>query len=275
MHTYNKTDIQVNTAFVEKFAQKYIDQRRASLTAAKAISPTFLLKNTGFDTSELEKIITKNVIAEDKKREEGLAPEVLNDIYRSDLGELLMTYYFEEKISISDRFKIPVKNISIRELSHLPGRGLDAIGYRVEGEKIKLLFGEAKVSASTSSPPSVVHQTDDSIYKTHLKHKADLSYALKKLSEYYKHLLHEDASVIGVAIWLIENNKIDCFDITLGCALIRDHVCVNDMTDYGKMKSDSKTFSPHRIHFALLTFLDKTIEETVDLFYKEVFKQAA
>lgn len=275
MHTFKKTDIQVNTRFIGKFAQKYIDQRSASLTPVKTISSTFLLKNTGFDTTELEKIINKNVIAADKKREQGLTPDAINDIYRSDLGELLMTYYFEEKIHTNNTFKIPVKNISIRELSQLPGRGLDAIGYRVEGEKIRLLFGEAKVSGSKNSPPEVVHQTNDSIYKTHLKHSGSLNYALKKLSEYYKHLLHDDAVVIGVAIWLIENNKMDFLDITLGCALIRDHKCVNDKTDFGKMKSDSKAFDPHEIHFALLTFLGKTIEETVDMFYKEVIKRAA
>jgi len=131
------------------------------------------------------------------------------------------------------------------------------------------------VSASTTSPPAVVHQTDDSIYKTHLKHRPDLSYALKKLSEYYKHLLHEDASVIGIAIWLIEKSLFHYVDITLGCALIRDHTCVNDKTDYGKMKSDAKIFDPHEIQFSLLTLLGKTIEETVGMFYEEVKKQAA
>jgi hypothetical protein len=275
MHTFNRTDIQVNTSFIDKFAQKYIDQRSASLTPIKTISSTFLLKNTGFDTTELEKIINKNVIAEDRKREQGLTPEAINDIYRSDLGELLMTYYFEEKIHVSNAFRIPVKNISIRELSQLPGRGLDAIGYRVEGKKIKLLFGEAKVSSSLTSPPAVVHQTDDSIYNTQMKHKGDLAYALKKLSEYYKHLLHDDAAVIGVVIWLIEKNLVENFDITLGCALIRDHSCVNDKKDYGKMKSESKVFDPHEVHFALLTFLGKTIEETVAMFYDEVTKRAA
>ena len=275
MHIFDKTDIKVDNAFIKKFAEKYVQQRTASVTPAKTITANFLFKNTGFDTSNLEKIITRNVIAEDKKREAGKTPLVLNDIYRSDLGELLMTYYFEEKIELQKRFKIPVKNLSIRELSHLPGRGMDAIGYRLEGQKVNLLFGEAKVSHSTDSPPSVVHQTDDSIYKTHLKHKTDLKAALKKLSEYYKHLIPEDATIIGFAIWAIENNHEANYEITFGCTLVRDSTCVNETSDYGKMKSNKADFEPYKVLFGLFSFTEKTIAETIELFYKEVYKIAA
>ncbi len=274
MHFFDKQDIKVNTDFIKKFAEKYIQQRTASLTPAKTILTNFLFNNTGFNTSDLEKIITRNVIAEDEKREAGETPAVLNDIYRSDLGELLLTYYFEEKIEIPKRYKIPVKNISSRELSHLPGRGMDTIGYRQEGQKVRLLFGEAKVSQSTDSPPSVVHQTEDSIYKTHLKHKTDLKLALKKLSEYYKHLMPEDAAVIGFAIWAIENNKNTNYEITFGCTLVRDSTCVNALSDYGKMESCKADFEPHSVHFGLLSFTEKTIAETIELFYKEVYKMA-
>ena len=60
---------------------------------------------------KLKQVIRKNAVAVDFKREQGLAPAILNDIYRSDLGELLMTYYFEEKIGEDKRFIIPLKNI--------------------------------------------------------------------------------------------------------------------------------------------------------------------
>lgn len=274
MHIFDKTNIKVDNAFIKKFAEKYVQQRTSSITPAQTITASFLFKNLGFDTTELEKIITKNVVAEDKKRESGETPAVLNDIYRSDLGELLLTYYFEEKIEAPKRFKIPVKNLTIRELSHLPGRGMDAIGYRVEDQKVNLLFGEAKVSHSIDSPPAVVHQTGDSIYKTHLKHKTDLREALKKLSEYYKHLIPEDAAVIGFAIWSIENNKHTNYEITFGCTLVRDSTCVNEVFDYGKMKSSKADFEPHKVYFGLLSLTEKTIAETIELFYKEVYKIA-
>jgi len=275
MHIFEKSDINVDDNFIKKFAAKYVEQRTASVTPAKTITANFLFKNTGFDTSSLEKIITKNVIAEDKKREEGKTPLVINDIYRSDFGELLLTYYFEEKIESGKQFKIPIKNISIREVSHLPGRGMDAIGYRLDGAKVNLLFGEAKVSHVTDTPPPVVHQTNDSIYKTHLKHKSDKKAALRKLSEYYKHLLHDDAAIMGIAIWAIENDKDDLVEITFGCTLVRDYSCMNESSDYGKLKSHKKDFDPHQIWFGLFSFKNKTIAETIELFYKEVYTIAA
>jgi hypothetical protein len=275
MHEYEKIDINVDAKFIKKFAEKYVKQRTASVTPVKTITSNFLFNNTGFDTSSLEKIITRNVIAEDKKRESGQTPEVINDIYRSDLGELLLTYYFEEKIDVTKRFKIPIKNISKREVSNLPGRGMDAIGYRLDGGKVNLLFGEAKVSHVSDSPPPVVHQTEDSIYKTHLKHKTDLKAALKKLSEYYKNLIYEDAIAIGFAIWAIENNQESNYEITFGCTLVRDFTCVNEGSDYGKMKSNQTDFEPHKVFFGLLSFTNKTIAETIELFYNEVYKIAA
>src|SRR3982751_1688959 len=104
MHSFKKEDIKVSDAFIKKFAEMYISQRTMSVTAIKSLTANFLFNNTGFDTKELEHVIKKNVIAEDTKREKGLTPDILNDIYRSDLGELLMTYYFEEKITKDKRF---------------------------------------------------------------------------------------------------------------------------------------------------------------------------
>lgn len=274
-HIFQKMDIKADDAFLKEFADMYVKQRTDSLTPVKDLTMSFGFKSTDFDTSKLEEIIKRNVIAEDKKREAGETPSVLNDIYRSDLGELLLTYYFEEKIDTSLRFKIPAKNITTRELSHLPGRGMDAIGYRRKSDKINLLLGEAKVSESIDSPPSVVHTSSDSIFSTHSKHKDNKKETLKKLSEYYKRLTSVDAVNIGFAIWAIENNIDEHYEITFGCVLIRDYSCLNAKTDYGKMKSEVKSFEPHNVHFGLLSFKDKKISDVVGLFYKEVYKIAA
>lgn len=275
MHAFKKEDIKVNDAFIKKFAEMYISQRTMCVTSIKSLTANFLFKNLGFDTTELERVIKKNVIAEDAKREQGLTPDILNDIYRSDFGELLMTYYFEEKITEDKRFLIPLKNISFRELSNMPGRGMDAIGYRVNSTKINVLLGEAKVSESMTSPPSVVHTSPDSIYKTHLNSRENKSAILKKLTDYYRRLNNEDATIIGMAIWAIENDMDDKYDLTFGCTLIRDYKCVNETTDYGKMRSEVSKFERHNVSFALLSFLDKSIAETVDLFYQKVKELAA
>ena len=167
MDYFDKIDVRVFDKFIEKFATRYIEQRtkmssaisNESLTLAKSL-------DCEFDVDNLLEIIKRNSTAKDFDREAGKQPEVLKDIYRSDLGELLTTYYFEEKVEENRRFMIPLKNITYRERYDMPGRGIDAIGYRMDKPKTNILIGEAKVSAQKSNPPSVVDANKDSIYQT-------------------------------------------------------------------------------------------------------------
>lgn len=271
MHKHEKIDIPVIDSFIKKFAEMYLKQRSQTQFDINSVNEQVLFKNLGFGTEALKQIITKNTIPIDKKREHGFEPNVLNDIYRSDLGELLMTYYFEEKLSEGDRFIIPLKNITFRERAELPGRGLDAIGYRKIGDtQVEILLGEAKVSADSKSPPPVVDSTKDSIYNTHLNHKNETPIVLQRLSDYARRLNTKDAAIFGFAIISIEHQLTDNFSITYGCTLVRDHTCVNENSDFGKMKTNQNDFEPGKVHFSILSFSDKTIKDTVDLFYKQV-----
>ena len=271
MHIHKRIDVRVFEAFIQKFAKKYLEQRSQTNSDIGAITEHALFEKLGFGTDALKKIITKNAIHFDLKREQGLKPEVLNDIYRSDLGELLMTYYFEEKLPESERFIIPLKNITFRELAELPGRGLDAIGYKYSDEKVEILLGEAKVSAEKKSPPAVVDYKDDSMYKTQLKYKNDTPLIIRRLSDYVRRLSNpKDAVIIGCAIVCLEQNLQSEYSITYGCTLIRDHTCVNETSDFGKLKSKVTDFEPGKVHFSILSFRNKTIEETVNLFYQKV-----
>lgn len=271
MHVHKKINIPVNDSFVKKFAEMYLAQRSQTLFDYKEVNQQALFNNLGFGTDVLRQIITKNAIPIDKNREQGLQPAVLNDIYRSDLGELLMTYYFEEKLPEGERFIIPLKNITFRELADLPGRGLDAVGYRNDLEgKVEILLGEAKVSADKKSQPQVVDKTNDSIFKTQLKHKNEVPVVIQRLSDYARRLNIKDAEIIGFAIVCMESGLSDKVCLTYGCTLIRDCNCVNENTDYGKMKTNEKDFEPGKVHFLILSFSDKNIDETVDLFYKKV-----
>jgi hypothetical protein len=271
MHVHKKINIPVNDSFVKKFAEMYLAQRSQTLFDYKEVNQQALFNNLGFGTDVLRQIITKNAIPIDKNREQGLQPAVLNDIYRSDLGELLMTYYFEEKLPEGERFIIPLKNITFRELADLPGRGLDAVGYRNDLEgKVEILLGEAKVSADKKSPPQVVDKTNDSIFKTQLKHKNEVPVVIQRLSDYARRLNIKDAEIIGFAIVCMESGLSGKVCLTYGCTLIRDYNCVNENTDYGKMKTNEKDFEPGKVHFSILSFSDKNIDETVDLFYKKV-----
>ena len=267
MHKYIKEDIKVFDAFIQKFAEMYLEQRSQTQFD---YSDKELYDNLGFSPDFLKQIITKNVMPVDFKREQGLQPAILNDIYRSDLGELLMTYYFEEKLPEGERLVIPLKNITFRERAELPGRGLDAIGYKQSGGKVEILLGEAKVSADRNSPPSVVDSTDDSLYKAHLKHKNNTPLVIQRLCDYARRLNANDATIIGLAIISLEYNLTDKCSVTYGCTLIRDYTCVNEVSDFGKLKSNAADFEPGKVHFSILSFSNKSIEETVNLFYQKV-----
>jgi hypothetical protein len=270
MHKYEKIDIKVFDAFIQKFAEKYLEQRSQTQFDYSAINEKALFDNLGFGTEALKQIISKNAVPIDKKREQGLQPAVLNDIYRSDLGELLMTYYFEEKLPEEERFIIPLKNITFRERAEFPGRGLDAIGYKYSDGIVEILLGEAKVSAEQKSPPAVVDSTDDSLYKTHLKHKNDVPLVIQRLSDYAKRLNDKDATIIGFAILCIDKNITDKYEITYGCTLIRDYSCVDDTKDFGKLKSNQAKFEQGKVNFSILSFSNKCIDETVNLFYQKI-----
>lgn len=270
MHKHVKIDVKVFDGFIQKFAEKYLKQRSQTRFDDKDIEVQALSEKIGFSTDALRQIIRENAVHVDKKREHGLKPAILNDIYRSDLGELLMTYYFEEKLPEGERFIIPLKNITFRELAELPGRGVDAIGYKCSDGVVEILLGEAKVSADKRSPPSVVDSAIDSLYKTQLKYKNDVSAVIKRLTDYAKRLDTKEAEILGRAIFCIYKQFTDCFSVTYGCTLIRDHTCVNETSDFGKMKSNETDFEPGSVHFSILSFSNKSIDETVDLFYQKV-----
>ena len=267
---YIKHDIKVIDSFIDKFARRYIEQRSQSKSDLSSLGDGLLFKHLGFDTELLKNIISKNSVAKDFSRDSGKAPDVLRDIYRSDLGELLMTYYFEEKLDDGSRFIIPLKNITYREREDMPGKGMDAIGYQVNGDKIDILLGEAKVSAEQKNPPAVVDKSKDSIYATQKKYNDDLQEVIKRLSDYCRRLDAKDAAIIGMAIINLDKEDSEHCSLTFGCSLIRDDNCMNEEKDFGKMKTNAAEFIPNKIHFSILSFTEKNIEETVQLFYDKV-----
>ena len=45
---------------------------------------------------------------------------------------------------------------------------------------------------------------------------------------------------------------------------------MNEAKDFGKMQSLAHEFEPGLVDFAIFSFTEKTIDETVDLFYQKV-----
>ena len=273
MDYFDKIDVRVFDKFIEKFATRYIEQRtkmssaisNESLTLAKSL-------DCEFDVDNLLEIIKRNSTAKDFDREAGKQPEVLRDIYRSDLGELLTTYYFEEKVEENRRFMIPLKNITYRERYDMPGRGIDAIGYRMDKPKTNILIGEAKVSAQKSNPPSVVDANNDSIYQTQKTYHDNEEIVVQRLSDYVRRLSASSEHFIAIAGVVINMTKGNCdkYEITYGCGLVRDFNCVDESKDFGKMKSLVNDFKPGNVEFVIFSFTEKTIDETVELFYQKV-----
>lgn len=273
MNYFDKIDVRVFDKFIEKFAARYIEQRtkmssaisNESLTLAKSL-------DCEFDVDNLLEIIKRNSTAKDFDREAGKQPEVLKDIYRSDLGELLTTYYFEEKVEENRRFLIPLKNITYRERYDMPGRGIDAIGYRMDKSKTNILIGEAKVSAQKSNPPSVVDANKDSIYQTQKTYHDNEEIVVQRLSDYVRRLSASSEHFIAIAGVVINMTKgnTDKYEITYGCGLVRDFNCVDESKDFGKMKSLVNEFKPGNVEFVIFSFTEKTIDKTVELFYQKV-----
>lgn len=267
MGRFESKDVRVFDKFIDKFANKYVDQRTL-------IKPSELIQSTdcGFNTDHLLKIIKKNCVPYDEHREKGERPSALKDIYRSDFGELLMTYYYEEKIEDAEgRFIIPLKNISYRERADMPGRGFDALGYRQEESGIvNVLIGEAKVSNQKENPPAVVDKNDDSLYQSQKMHHDNTPMVLRTLSDYIRRLSGKHLSALGCVILSMEANNPDKYHITYGCALVRDETCVDTTKDFGKLKTNTDEFKPGDVDFIIFSLTEKTIDETVDLFYQKV-----
>ena len=62
----------------------------------------------------------------------------------------------------------------------------------------------------------------------------------------------------------------DKYEVTYGCGLVRDFNCVDESKDFGKMKALDHEFKPGNVEFVIFSFTEKTIDETVELFYQKV-----
>lgn len=269
MDRFIELKVRVFDAFIDKFAERYVQQR--SFVNVEAINKA-AETDCGLDTTTLMNVIRSNSCFVDPDREAGRTPAPLHDIFRSDLGEILTTYYFEEKLPEGERYIIPLKNISTRELYNMPGRGLDAMGYRQEDDgTYTLLLSEAKVSSEKKNPPRVVDDAKDSIYNTQKMHHDNPPMVLQRLTDYLRKLPSgEHFTALACIVLLMENGESDKLKVTYGCGLVRDTSCVNAPLDFGKMQTNVEEFRPGEVDFAIFTFTEKTINEAVELFYHKV-----
>ena len=94
---------------------------------------------------------------------------------------------------------------------------------------------------------------------------------LNLLSDYLrKQTSAESFTALACIVVLMDCGQTDKFKVTYGCGLVRDASCVNETSDFGKMKTNVYDFRPGDVDFAIFTFTEKTISEAVDLFYQKV-----
>lgn len=270
MNNLHKFDIYkrtVDASYIASCATNYLQLLTSTAFDPSKVDSDPRFSDVGFSSSKLKELIKKYSTPSRKTTTKK------DDIYRSDLGELIMISFFEKtlksKYPNEENFIIPIKNIATRENIDMPARGLDVVGYR-NGETINLLLGEAKVSEERNSPPKVVDKNKDSLYETHTKHRTDKEYLLKKLMTVARKLSYEHSNPFLQVIGHIEDNQFDKFKIVYGCCLVRDSHC-HKPTDFGKMKSSVSEFEPNSVHFLIVSF-DKSITETVDAFHKKVIE---
>ncbi len=259
-HKFEKLDFSITEERIEEFADKYIELR-SHVKNIEDIENDPRFKNLGFSTQNIKDYFAKNT------QPIRVSDRSVKDIYRSDLGEMLLTMYFDAGYAgLGESFVIPLKNIWDREHNDLPGRGIDVTGYKELSGKIEIFIGEAKVSSEQKSPP----QVSEDIYREQLKYtSSDKTYLKRRISNYAKKLDAKDAANFTLVLMALEIEGMEnIYELVFGCCLVRDTECYGDK-DFGKMKSQKDSFSPNRIHFIVPVF-DKPISETVDLFHKKV-----
>lgn len=268
-HIYRKFDIPFDDSRAERYARKYVELRSELIEDPSHYLSDEIFVGLSLDADKIKEIIQKHTTPNRS------SAGTYRDIYRSDLGELMLVHYFEDGIKTTNLepedkipFTIPVKNIYDRELNDLPGRGLDLLGFRLE-PKLSLLVGESKVSRERRNPPLVVHYNDDSIFKSQKKNREDRTYLIRRLSNVAKKLTGRDAKYLMAIILFMERGMEDRFDTIYGCCLVRDSICVDESRDFGKMMSEQSVFEPGFVHFVIPS-LQVGIDDAVDLFARKI-----
>lgn len=189
------------------------------------------------------------------------------DVVRSDFGEILCYMLLEQEYET----KFGYKSIRDREITQLPGRGIDAIGIE-EGDKddpLKLILGEAKVSNEAASPPSVVDRGKDCLRNQHLGHLHDLKVTVDKIWDTSRRCL--DISVrelLFTAALYLEKQRWDKLCLVACCVLVRPH-CRYTEADFGSFQQQSDDYKPALIRFLVMCIPDD-VETVVQNWYSIV-----
>lgn len=254
-HEYRVLCPDTSIDWLKEAAEEYIRLRTACVTPLSALS----LDGIGVvSTVNLQERLKKATIP--LRRDDNF------DVVRSDFGEVLTYLILERHYGV----RLGYKSVRDRELTQLPGRGIDAVG--IEGNSpLTLVLGETKVSDDKKSPPGVVDTSEDCLSKQHLMHLTDRDHTAAKLWDLVRRVADVELreAYIAAAI-LIEDGHLDKLRIVGCCTLVRPQGRYTER-DFGSFKKKPKKFEPARIRF-LVVRMESGIDEVVQKWYEIIKK---
>jgi len=223
------------------------------------------LEDLGLDNKKIKQFIEKSLKATIPSVSTDKRPENFQ-VRRADFAELLSLICLEGLHNTN----VPVKNLFFRELTHAASRGVDILGYEYAGGNISLIICEVKGSKDKSSPPSVVHGTEDSMKAQLYSYVSDRQKTLNRILDVHKKTTPEHKEILfKIALWWSQGNA-SALKVVVCPFLVRQAEYYKS-DDFGFFKDEPDHFNPAQVRFLIVCIHDDIVELS-NMIYKEASK---
>lgn len=260
-HVYVVGRLPYENGWLTYLAQKYIEMRSQVEEMLTGISFDGL---AGFDIAKLQARIKEATIPYEETNDKRKNFSII----RSDLGEALNYVLLEQRYGT----RFAVNLVADRELTSLPGRGIDAIGIENEDddEVIRIIFSEVKVSGDKNSPPGVVEASSDSMHEQHCKHVKNHKITADKIFEAAKKAKSSELRTLFLTAAMLFDESATNIEVVAHCFLVRPDEYYSPK-DFGKFKKKPDTYKPARVRFEIICVPDM-IDIVETKWYDEIVK---
>lgn len=188
-------------------------------------------------------------------------------VLRSDLSEVAAYMLLERTFGTEIAFKL----VRDRELTQLPGRGIDAIGIEMSDKHV-IVLTEVKFSTETcrdGKAPQVVDTSPDGMRNQHLGHIAERTDTVNKLMDCARRAStdSERDNLLAAAVYL-ENEVWNEVDLVSCCVLVRPKDCYT-VADFGSFRQSPLDYEPANVRF-LVWKLPGTMENILEAWAEAV-----
>lgn len=249
-HCWRSASPDEDTPWLDYLAKRYREIR------TEAVTPILEVQYDGltFDVKRIQRRLAKAVLP---KRSKGPLA-----VARSDFGETISYCILKEQYETLFGYK----SLRDRELTNLPGRGIDAIGIEeVDTGRLRLILGETKTSSDASSPPRVVDSDtiEDCLRKQHLGHLSDLEKTCSKIFDAARRAWDgRIQSLLFASGFLFEAKKWEMLEVVCFSCLVRQQNRYTE-NDYGSFKDSPDDYIPSSIRFVIFCVPGDDIESVV------------